>query len=247
MKRLLFIRIPLILLGARVLYNGVHVARTANFNLGTMLLLGLGAAFIGYGLLLSRLRKWTWLHVTAGVCCLLLVGSAGALEVYGTRDNATYREDAVLVLGCGIDGERVTGSLARRLDAAIAYHAQNPDAVIVVSGGQGAQESITEAEAAARYLTERGVPADKIIKEEQATSTVENFKYTAVPLNERFPDGYSLAVITSRFHVFRAVRIAKKQGLTVTHVGAPVVRYTVPMNDLREVVAVLNEVRRGTI
>ncbi len=247
MKRLLPVRILLVLLGARIFYNGVHVARTANFNLGTLMLLGLGAAFIVYGLLLNRLRKWTWLHVTAGVCCLLLVGSAAALEIYGTRDNATHREDAVLVLGCGIDGERVTGSLARRLDAAIAYRAQNPDAVIVVSGGQGPQEAITEAEAAARYLTERGVPADKIIKEEQATSTVENFKYTAALLDARFPDGYSLAVVTSRFHVFRAVRIAAKLGLPVTHVGASVVRYTIPMNDLREVVAVLNELRRGTI
>ena len=247
MKQLLPLRILLAALGVRVILNGVHVSRTANFNLGTMMLLGLGGLLIVYAALLRCLRKWTWLHVAAGVCCLLLVGSAGALEVYGTRDNVTYREDAVLVLGCGIDGERVTGSLARRLDTAIAYHEKNPNAVIVVSGGQGAQETITEAEAAARYLTERGIPAEQIIKEEQATSTVENFKYTATLLNERFPGGYSLAVITSRYHVFRAVRIAKKQGLTVTHAGAAVVRYTVPMNDLREVVAVLNEVRRGTI
>lgn len=247
MKRFSVFQIVLILLGAALLCNGVHVLMVTNFNLGSLLVLGLGAAILLYGVLLRRLRRQRWLHILAAVCSLVLAVCIGAVAFAGANDNPTYDEDAVLVLGCGIHGETVTTSLANRLNAAAAYHAQNPDALIVVSGGQGPQESVTEAAAMERYLLSRGVPAEKILKEEQATSTLENFKNTVPLLKERFPDGYTLTVITSRFHVFRAVKIAQQAGLSVTHVGAGIRWYTIPMNYLRELVAIANEVRRGSI
>lgn len=247
MKRLIVLRVALCAVGASLLYNAVHVFRTTNRNLGTLLILLLGVCFVLYGLLLQRLRKWKWLHITVAVCCIFLAGSVGALEVCGTRDNATYHEDAALVLGCGIKGDTVTASFARRLDAAVRYHEQNPTAVIVVSGGQGAQETVAEAEAGARYLIANGVPEERILKEERASSTLENFQYSKALLDARFPDGYTLTVITSRYHVFRAVKIAAHLGLSVTHVGTTVRRYTILMNDLRELFAIANEVRRGSL
>ena len=192
MKRFSVFQIILFLFGAVLLCNGIHVLMVTNFNLGSLLVLGLGAACLLYGALFRRLRRQRWLHVLAAVCCLVLTVCVGAVAFAGTNDNPT----------------------------------------------SAAME---------RYLLSRGVPAEKILKEEHATSTLENFKNTIPLLEERFPDGYTLTVITSRFHVFRAVRIARHTGLLVTHVGAGIRWYTIPMNYLRELVAIANEVRRGSI
>src|SRR5699024_8835907 len=104
--------------------------------------------------------------------------SAAVVAFYGRRDNSSYDEDVIIVLGCGIRGDMVSDQLARRLDAAIRYHTQNPDAMILVSGGQGPQESVTEALAMETYLIAGGIPSDKIIKEESSTSTYSNLLFS---------------------------------------------------------------------
>lgn len=81
----------------------------------------------------------------------------------------------MIVLGAGLRGERVTDLLARRLDAAYDYHLENPNAVIVVTGGQGPGEDIPEARAMKAYLVEKGVPEKQILEEASSTSTEENF------------------------------------------------------------------------
>lgn len=231
--------------GAALLLNGVHVLLVSNFNLGTLLVFALGAFFLLFGALYAKL--WKWLRVTVLCGTALLVLLTAGLSVYGGFDNATGEEDALVVLGCGVRGDRVSVGLARRLDKALAYHREHPEVPIVVSGGQGAQERITEAEAMRRYLVAAGVPNEKIIKEEKATSTLENLKYSDEILRERFPDGYRAALVTSSFHVFRAERIAKNLGLPYAHLGAPSKWYAVPMNNLRELVAIGHELLRGTI
>ncbi|NCU26351.1 YdcF family protein [Candidatus Nomurabacteria bacterium] len=65
----------------------------------------------------------------------------------------------------------ISPKLAKRLEAAIRYHTNNPDAMIVVCGGKGDQEDITEALAMERYLLSEGIPGDIIIREEKSTST----------------------------------------------------------------------------
>ena len=97
---------------------------------------------------------------------------------FGFTDTVTYKEDAVIVLGAGLRGENLSLILRNRLDAAVEYYNENPEAVIVVSGGQGPDEDIPEAEAMERYLYEQGVPLNKIIKEDKSTSTEENFKFS---------------------------------------------------------------------
>ena len=95
---------------------------------------------------------------------------------------ATGKEKAVVVLGAGLRGEQVSGLLARRLDAALDYYRENPDVLLVVSGGQGPDEVIPEAEAMARYLAARGVPQENIIKEDKSESTEQNFEFSRVLL-----------------------------------------------------------------
>jgi len=237
--------------GGALLCNGILVSLISNLNFGTLLVFGLGGALLLCGLLYQRLWKWLRFLVLSGAAVLVLL--CACLSFYGSVDTV-YRDpgdrdaDVLVVLGCGVRGDRVSVGLARRLDKAIQYRNQfNPDVLIVVSGGQGPQETVTEAEAMRRYLVACGVPDTQIIKEEQATSTLENLQFSDALLRERFPDGCKTALVTSSFHVFRAERIARKLGLDYGTLGASSIWYTVPMNNLRELCAIAHEILRGTI
>ena len=93
---------------------------------------------------------------------LILLSVGISLAFYGRNDNVTFREDAVIVLGKGLDGDKVPVNLAKRLDKAIEYHEKNPRALIVVSGGKGNEEKLSEAQAMADYLISRDIAENSI-------------------------------------------------------------------------------------
>ena len=111
--------------------------------------------------------------------------------------------------------------------------------MIVVSGAQGPEEDITEALAMERYLKAHGIPEEQIIKEEQSTSTLENCTYSKQILDEYFPVGYRVAIITSKFHIYRTVMNAKMIGFSATHMGASIQWYNYSVAYLREFTAVM--------
>ena len=237
------VKIVLCILDVLLLLNGGAVALASNFNVGIVMTFLLGAVFLFGGIFLSwivrRVPKWLWITCLCGIMAVVLFASA--LLTIGRFDDTSYDEDAIIVLGAGIHGERVSLTLRNRLEAAIAYHKKNPDALIVVSGGQGPQEDITEALAMERYLIERGIPKEMIIKEEQSTSTAENFAFSKGLLDKRLGEEYSVAYVTNDFHIFRAGMIARNAGLeNITHVNSRTVWYLVVPCCLRECVAILN-------
>ena len=243
-RRIPFIisKIALLFVGVIIFLNAIAVSMASNFNLGIVLAFLLGVALIlcsvFLGFIVRHLPKWLWISCLCGMALVLVCAST--LLIYGRSDSATHNEDAIIVLGAGIHGERVSLTLRDRLNAAIACYEQNPDAVIVVSGGQGPQEDISEALAMERYLIERGVPADHILKEARSTSTAENFAFSKVVLDERFGDGYSAVYVTNDFHIFRAGQIARDAGLSnMNHAHSDTVWYLVVPSCLRECVAVL--------
>jgi uncharacterized SAM-binding protein YcdF (DUF218 family) len=146
------------------------------------------------------------------------------------------------VLGAGLIGSRVPPLLASRLDRALRLYRRDQETgrspVIVVSGGQGADESVSEAFAMRQYLVERGVPEDDIVLEDQATTTEENLRYSKKLLAERGHIGRVVAV-TNNYHVFRTAVLSHKQGLRLQVIGAPTAWYFVPSAFLREFVALL--------
>ena len=227
------------LIGILLLLNAILMALVSNLTSGLILLGILSAAFITYGLLWDRLKKARWLHVLVALLCLVLMVFSGFLFLYGSKDNVQYDEDVVIILGAGVRGEEVSRMLAKRLDKAVEYYAKNPDAIFIVSGGQGPQENISEALAMERYLIEHGIPAAQIIREERSTSTFENFSFSREILERKFPNGYTVAFITNDFHVYRAERIAQYAGITARHVGASIEWYSVPVTYLREMAAVI--------
>ncbi|WEV58271.1 YdcF family protein [Bifidobacterium sp. ESL0728] len=95
--------------------------------------------------------------------------------------------DYIIILGAGLQGTKPTPLLRGRIDKAVdLWNRQHSHGLFIVSGGQGADEEISEAEAMKRYLIEeRGVPADKIIKEDRSTTTLENLRNSKVIMDRR--------------------------------------------------------------
>ena len=227
-----------VLLGVVLLVNVIHTAFTENLNVGIIPLILVSAVLIFNGFYFKKNKKKY--SVVVSIVFLVGVSIFVALGLYGNRDTSDYKENAVIVLGCGIRGEEVSDKLADRLDEAVLYHKKNPDAMIVVSGGQGPQESITEAQAMEQYLIEKGVNPAVIVKEEKSTSTEENFLYSKEILDKKLSEEYSVVFITSNYHIFRAEKISQQQGINVTHIGAPVRWYTAPINYSREILAIIS-------
>lgn len=115
----------------------------------------------------------------------------------------------IIVLGAQIRGTTVTNSLERRLEKAIEYLSDNPGTVVIVSGGQGKEESITEAEAMAAYLTEHGIDRARILLEMKSTSTDENLRFSSELIDDI---SKPVGIVTNNFHMYRAMRTAKKLG-----------------------------------
>ena len=210
------LKIIFTIMGAIIFLNGVGLTLTSNANVGIFLTIALGAVIIFTTLFFEKM--FTWLKILLISCIGVAIVFSSFLIVYGKTDTITYKEDAIIVLGAAVHGKTPSLTLKRRLDTAVKYYNQNPEVIIVVSGGKGPQEDITEAEAMKQYLVEKGVAQDNIIKEESATSTYENFLFSKLILDEKFKNDYSVAFITNEYHILRAGACAKQTGINnITH------------------------------
>ncbi|MGL5716828.1 MAG: YdcF family protein, partial [Paraclostridium sp.] len=120
--------------------------------------------------------------------------------------------DYMIVLGAGLDGYNVGKTLKSRLDKAIEYYALNQDVKIIVTGGQGKDEVISEAEAMYKYLISKDIPKDSIIKEDKATTTLENMIFSKEILEQRGDEDKKVLIVTNEFHLTRSMLIAKILG-----------------------------------
>ncbi len=146
----------------------------------------------------------------------------------------------LVILGCRLEGEEPGSCLKERLDKAADYLTANPDCMAVASGGQGEDEVISEAEAISRGLVKRGISPERILKEEQSTSTVENFAFSKELLDKREDGAYYIAFVTNEYHVYRSRRVAERTGfLKPTAVSAKSSAVNFYPNFLREIAAVI--------
>ncbi len=234
------VKISSITAGALLIANAVLLMIISNLNLGILPVAALGAVLLIYGIFFDRLPFKKIISTLLAFGLIILISFGSFLAVYGSRDTADYTEDTVIVLGCGIRGERVSVGLAKRLNKAAEYHKKNPDAVIIVSGGQGPQEDITEALAMKRYLVDKGIDESKIIMEDKSTSTITNFRYSREIMEKEGLSLSSVVFVTNAYHVYRAANYAKDEGfLEVNHLGTDIIWYTIPMNYMREMLAVM--------
>ena len=133
-------------------------------------------------------------------------------------NNAPQGSQAVIVLGCKVNGTSPSRMLVRRLESACEYLSANPDAVCVVSGGKGDDEKISEAQAMKTYLLDKGIADNRVIIEDKSVNTDENLKFSGEILGEMGIK--KAAIVTDGFHQYRASIIAHKYGLETYAINA---------------------------
>lgn len=166
------------------------------------------------------MKSWKWL-VRFGLLLAALGLFLWALTDYwmgeGLKAKADGKNEVAIVLGAKVNGEVPSLSLRYRLEAALAYGEAHPHVKFILSGGQGPDEAISEAEAMRRYLVEHGITEDRLLLETMSTSTYENIRNS----KELLPEGVTaVTLITSDYHVARARKIAANLGLTTDAVAA---------------------------
>lgn len=183
------------------------------------------------------------IQIMVCVCCFLFV-LAEAMIIRQSMKMPKQEAEYLIVLGAKVNGNSPSLILKYRIDKAAEYLNAHKDVKAVVSGGKGNDEDISEARAMYNGLMERGIAKDRILMEERSTSTKENLDFSRELIAS---EGYDIEktrvlVVTTDFHVLRALRIAKKAGYqNVEGLAAKSVWYLIPTNYVREFLAVVKD------
>ena len=140
------------------------------------------------------------------------------IYIYAAKKPSLYAQTMV-ILGTQVIGTPAIPSptLADRLDVAVQYLNQNPQTKVVVCGGQGEDESATEASVMAKYLIDKGIEANRVYQEDKSRRTAEQFIFAnrVLPLDKT-------VVVTNDFHILRSIMLAKRSGVhDVSGLSAP--------------------------
>ena len=149
--------------------------------------------------------------------------------------------DYVIIHGSGLlRGKEVSKLLSDRIDKGIeVYHKDPTPPILIPSGGKGSDEEISEAEAMEKYLLDHGIPQDHIIREDRSGTTRENLIFSKKIIDERGGNPY-VALVTSNYHVYRALSLCDDIGLECTGIGAHVAAYYWPSALIREFAAIMS-------
>lgn len=240
------------LLGLGCIGYGVTVM---TLNSGTMFFAvwyALGAGLLGAA---AALRTGAWrlvnplvLRVVGALfaCLVLVLAVAQGLAISQVGAKGEPDLDYVVVLGAQIyDDGSPSPVLRYRLDAAHDYLRDNPRTKVIVSGGQGPNEPYPEAEGMATYLQERGIDPERILKEPKSVNTLQNVTFSQELMDAPNP---RVGIVTNNFHVYRAVRIARKAGLhDVCGIASYSTPWYLPNNLLREGMGLVKDFLVGNI
>lgn len=205
------------------------------------LILGIGW---GYGLASGDFGEswWPWLTFIPAFSIYLGILFAASLVGY-VRANIwrAHRANTILVLGAGLrHGNQIGRVLASRLDTALALaRRQKGPVTIVVSGGQGPDETTTEAAAMTAYLVDHEWPSEHILQETKATSTFTNL-LNSQRLWAKLPQqGGRVVIVTNNYHLFRAEHLASQLGIRFGGYPAPTPGSYLPAAWAREFLAII--------
>ncbi|WP_107948760.1 YdcF family protein [Lysinibacillus parviboronicapiens] len=137
---------------------------------------------------------------------------------HGAQPLANGTATYMIVLGAKVKPNGVPSlALRNRLEESIDYLTKYPHVKVIVSGGQGSDEDRTEASVMLDYLVQRGIPAERILVEDQSTSTYENLLFSKELLPEATKQ---ITIVSNDFHLRRAKYLAKSLGFEVDVVVA---------------------------
>lgn len=250
---LLVLALPLFLF-VMFLVEGVKVVRREGMSPSNMLSLGFAVLWFGFIFIWPIVGTWQTgslglaLYIIASFSAVYLL-SLMAMFVLSALLNLVHlrkrrRLDYIVVLGSGLDGSRVTPLLAGRIDRGIGLLEHNPKARLILSGGQGPGEDLPEGEAMAAYALERGVEPGRVLVERESANTEENLRFSRRIMEGKRP---RIAVVTTAYHVFRALILAKKQGIRCVGFGAKTKWYFTLNATLREFAGYLSLTRKRHI
>lgn len=225
------------------------LAIAGGINLGTLLPGAAGVVLVAWAALrpcarldISFLHRWGLKTAAFG---LFLLGAVSFVLVEGMMllyafGGGISEADWCIVLGAGLRGDRPSLTLRRRLDTALAYLLERPDTRVVVTGGRGPGETMTEAEAMRRWLVAHSVAPSRILVEAQAKSTIENLRYAKeVMAKAGRRDTERVCVVSNDFHLLRVRMLARRVGMAADTVAAPTPWYLLPNVCIREYFAIM--------
>lgn len=219
--------------------------------IGSIVCLGVILLYIFYG----KLTKIPFLRVAAPCLAIFFAVSAAysvviSLFMFSGMMNTPQQAvqsgtfgasepHTVIVLGCRAINGQPSRMLKARLDTAADYLREHPEAVCILSGGQGTDETEPEARTMYRYLITSGIDKAKIYTEEQSANTEENIIFSK-KIIEKEDLPRSVVIISESYHVFRGVFQAEKNGLQAAAVSAPStdVLWALPSYWVREIFAI---------
>lgn len=208
------------------LSSGVTVIRREGLRLTNILAFGAGLMTIAY------LTIWPWIgDITLHNVMSILYAYISSLALYfiillnlytlTTVLNLIHVKipqlDYLVVLGAGLDGDQVTPLLASRIDKAIQLYHKQPSVQLIMTGGQGDDELVSEGFAMAKYALDKGLPCEAVIVEDKAVNTEENIAFSHQLMAK---EETKFAVVSNNYHVFRALILAREQGLECIGFGA---------------------------
>lgn len=177
------------------------------------------------------------LRALVAALALAIMFFCGRVMLGGAVNTAGPAERAI-VLGMALEHGRPTGDLLARLDTAQAWLEQCPQALVILTGGNPDASGRTEAAVMRDILAARGVPEDRMMLEDRAQTTRENFRNAARLTDPLRP----VVLISSDYHMDRAARTAKSAGFAdIRRLPAPSSRLSYGANVIYEVVLALNE------
>ncbi|WP_315080855.1 YdcF family protein [uncultured Clostridium sp.] len=182
------------------------------------------------------------------ICIWLVLFLAVEIVIISCPKNNKENTDYIVVLGAGLNnGSQLSYILKSRLDSALqCINEFNNNSYIVVSGGKGNDERISEAEAMKKYLIEEGISEDKILMENQSKNTYENFKYSKKIIEDHSKksiDNLSVKIVTTDFHGFRSKMLAKRNGYKEVNLYTnKTIYYLIPVCYTREAFAVVKSI-----
>ena len=223
---------------------------TGNFNIGSWTGIGIGLVFIVYAALffsVNRLIETIWSNIAGKLFIMLLLIIAAAIIAAAAACSICMISGAsklagsnctIIVLGAKIKDDKVSLTLARRLDAAYEYLMDNPDSACIVSGGQGSDEICTEASLMLEYLLDKGVDESRIYVEDRSTDTDENIRYSK-EIIETNSLNRSVCLATDGYHEYRAISYAKANGIEAAAVPSSTTWWLFPTSIVREMYGIL--------
>ncbi len=158
-------------------------------------------------------RIWSLLFGSLSVLLLLFFAILeGAIYLHG-RTDLSGAPKVMVVFGCKVEERGPSLLLQDRLDTALDYWKENPDTLVVVTGGKGKDEPISEAQSMYDYLTANGVEGEKILMEDRSRNTWQNVNYTLDLLEEKgIETTDNVVAVSSGFHLLRIEMLWERAG-----------------------------------